>query len=132
MGRPITTTKGGICFAFPNVCKTPSPGGPVPIPYPSIGKLSDAQGTSPNVNAGTKPVVTTASIIPDTKGDSAGTAGGGVKSNTISLEVEFTAGSASVFANGNAVVRFGDSTKQNKGNAVGVVLGGFPKVLVGG
>jgi hypothetical protein len=37
-----------------------------------------------------------------------------------------------VFANGNAVVRLGDPTDQNNGNAVGKVLGGFPKVLVGG
>jgi len=32
--------------AFPDVCKTPSPGGPVPIPYPNIAKSSDtAKGT---------------------------------------------------------------------------------------
>ena len=28
--------KGTLVVAFPDVCKTPSPGGPVPIPYPSI------------------------------------------------------------------------------------------------
>lgn len=135
MGKPITTTKGGICFAFPNVCKTPVPPPPtqVPIPYPSIGQLKDATGTSPDVNAGSNPVVTTASTIASTTGDSAGT-GLGVKGSPPSIggPVKFTAGSASVFANGNAVVRMGDPTDQNNGNAVGKVLGGFPKVLVGG
>ena len=35
MGRPICPTQG-IAFAFPDVCKTPTPGGPVPIPYPNV------------------------------------------------------------------------------------------------
>ena len=28
--------KGQTVAAFPDVCKTPSPGGPVPIPYPNL------------------------------------------------------------------------------------------------
>lgn len=133
MGNPITTTAGGICFAFPNVCKTPTPGGPVPIPYPSIGSLSETVDFSPSVNAGQNPVVTTASSIATTKGDAAGTLFG-VKSSPPSFggKVKFTQGSSSVRANGNPVVRMGDPTEQNNGNAVGTVLGGFPKVLVGG
>ena len=36
----------GIAKSFPDVCKTPSPGGPIPIPYPNIAKSSDtSQGT---------------------------------------------------------------------------------------
>lgn len=133
MGKPITTTKGGICFAFPNVCKTPTPGGPIPIPYPSIGQLSATQDPSADVKAGTKPVVTIASKISSTTGDAAGTLGG-VKSSPVSFggPVKFTQGSGTVFANGNAIVRMGDPTDQNNGNAVGIVLGGFPKVMVGG
>lgn len=134
MGQPITTTAGGICFAFPNVCKTPTPAGTVPIPYPSIGSLSEAVDVSPSVKAGQKPVVTTASKIPTTKGDAAGTLGG-VKATpptSFGKEVKFTQGSSSVKANGNPVVRMGDPTDQNNSNAVGTVLGGFPKVLVGG
>jgi hypothetical protein len=26
-----------VVIAFPDVCKTPSPGGPIPIPYPNFG-----------------------------------------------------------------------------------------------
>lgn len=134
MGNPITTTAGGICFAFPNVCKTPTPGGPpVPIPYPSIGSLGDTVAFSSSVNAGQNPVVTTASSIPTTKGDAAGTLGGVAGSPpSFGGPVKFTQGSTSVFANGNPVVRMGDPTDQNNGNAVGTVLGGFPQVLVGG
>ena len=32
---------GGTTIAFPDVCKTPSPAGPVPIPYPNIAKSSE-------------------------------------------------------------------------------------------
>jgi len=34
-------TSSGVTIAFPDVCKTPSPGGPVPIPYPTFGTSSD-------------------------------------------------------------------------------------------
>ena len=128
MGKPITTTSGGICFAFPNVCNTlvpPPPGNQVPIPYPSIGQLSDATGTATDVKAGGSLVVINSSTIPSTTGDAPavpGTKGG---------KVEFAAASSTVFANGSGVVRMFDQTKQNNGNAVGQVLGGFPQVLVG-
>ena len=32
--------KGQTVTAFPDVCKTPSPGGPVPIPYPNIANAT--------------------------------------------------------------------------------------------
>ena len=32
---------GGMSTVFPDVCKTPTPGGPVPIPYPNMGKSAD-------------------------------------------------------------------------------------------
>lgn len=131
MGKPITTTSGGVCFAFPNVCLTPAPPGPpVPIPYPSVGQLADTQAASTSVFAGSNAVVTQASSIPTTSGDAAGT-GGGVRSGTFGGPVSFSTHSNTVFANGSGVVRLLDQTDQNNGNAVGVVLGGFPQVLVG-
>ena len=36
----VHTTSSGMIFAFPDVCKTPSPSGPVPIPYPTTGSTS--------------------------------------------------------------------------------------------
>lgn len=130
MGKPITTTKGGICFAFPNVCLTQVGPASVPIPYPSIGKLTDAGGTS-KVKAGGSNVVRKSDEIRSTTGDSAGQTG--VTSGMpVGGKVEFITYSATVKAEGSEVVRMFDQTKQNSGNAVGIVLGGFPKVLVGG
>lgn len=34
-------SRGGMSSPYPDVCKTPSPGGPIPIPYPNIGQSSD-------------------------------------------------------------------------------------------
>ena len=134
MGKPITTNSGGICFAFPNVCFTPpvSPASPsgIPIPYPSIGQLSAADATASSVKAGGSEVVTKASSISSTTGDSAGSLLG-VKSGTVGGGVAFKTASGSVFAEGSEVVRMLDQTEQNDGNAVGFVLGGFPSVLVG-
>ena len=37
---------GGMSIVFPDVCKTPSPGGPVPIPYVNVASDGDlAKGT---------------------------------------------------------------------------------------
>jgi len=126
MGNPITVTDG-ICFAFPDVCQTPVPGGgAVPIPYPNIAQLSDATGTAGTVNAGGKPVVIDGSSIPTSSGDEAGNVGG----NNLG-PCEFTSFSNTVKANGKGIVRMGDTTAQNNNNASGTVLGGLPTVLVG-
>jgi uncharacterized Zn-binding protein involved in type VI secretion len=131
MGQPITVTDG-LCFAFPDVCLTPAPPSPpIPVPYPNIAQLADATGTASNVNAGGKPVVTEASSISQSTGDDAGS-NGGVTSGTTKGECKFTTFSTTVKANGKGIVRLGDSTTQNKQNAVGTVLGGLPTVLVGG
>lgn len=130
MGKPITTTAGGICSAFPNVCTTPAAPSPVAIPYPSIGQLSAAQGTATDVYAGSSLVVTKASTIASTSGDSAGSLLG-VKSGTVSGSVSFKSASGTVYANGSEVVRMFDQTEQNGTNAMGTVLGGLPTVLVG-
>ena len=125
MAKPITTNSGGICFAFPNVLPTTiPPAGPLPVPYPSIGQLSEADGTASTVLAGGSEVVTKASSISSTSGDEAADANKGGP-------VEFTGSSSTVFAEGSEVVRLGDQTLQNNGNAVGTVLGGFSTVLVG-
>ena len=126
MGKPITTAAGGICFAFPDVCNTPIGVGTVPIPYPNVGQLSEAESVSDTVNAGGNPVVRDNSNIPTTTGDEAGSA------SPTTGKVEFASASKTVFCDdGKAIVRMFDTTKQNNGNAVGVVLGGVPTVMVG-
>jgi hypothetical protein len=36
------TRPGGVIASFPDVCKTPTPGGPVPIPYPNMAVAGTA------------------------------------------------------------------------------------------
>ena len=43
----VHKSSNGTSPAFPDVCKTPSPAGPIPIPYPNIAMSSDtADGAS--------------------------------------------------------------------------------------
>jgi len=37
----VHKTSSGLSIAFPDVCKTPAPGGPIPIPYPNISTAPD-------------------------------------------------------------------------------------------
>lgn len=135
---PITTTAGGICFAFPDICKTPAPGGPVPVPYANIGQLtqasdvSDSTGTGQVTVGGSPVVLANTSTILTTTGDQAGSVGGVISNKPPGQDVKFPQGSSTVTIHGKAVVRMLDPTKQNAGNADGVVLGGVPNVLVGG
>lgn len=132
MGTPMTTKSSGICIAFPDICMTPVPlVGNVPIPYVNIGQLSDVKDTSTNVKAGGKEVVVIESSIETTSGDEAGV-NNGVVSGEITGELKFTSASSTVRVNGKGVVRMFDTTTQNNMNAVGIVLGGIPSVLVGG
>ena len=130
MAKPIAT-KTGICFAFPDVLNTPSPSEQVPIPYPNIAQLSSANKTASSVTAGGKEVITEDSEIPSpTSGGEPGV-GGGVSSGTHLDKCTFTSFSKTVKAEGNGIVRQGDTTDQNAGNAVGNVMVGLPTVLVG-
>lgn len=78
----------GITTAFPDVCKTPTPAGPVPIPYPNIAMSSDtAQGTK-KVKCDGSPVCIKDSNFKMSSGDEAGAAMG-VVSNKIKGKAEF-------------------------------------------
>ena len=132
MGMPICPTQG-IAFAFPDVCNTPNPSGPVPIPYPNIAQLADATGVADDLllgPAGLKAVLQDSEIA-TSSGNEAGSIGG-VSSGVTKGKCTVTAGSATVLYGGKGVARFGDPTMQNSGNAVGQLLGTFPTVLVGG
>jgi hypothetical protein len=58
--------------AFPDVCKTPSPAGPVPIPYPNIAKSSDTAKGAKKVKADGNPVCTKNASFEKSKGDEPG------------------------------------------------------------
>lgn len=130
MGLPISTKTSGICFAIPDICLTPTPGGTIPIPYPNIGDLSQAVNVSTRVKLGGQPVILQASEIPSSQGDQAGVSGG-VASGKIMGKVTFSTFSTTVKVEGKGVVRMGDTTMQNENNAVGTVLSGEPAVKGG-
>ncbi len=99
----------------PDVCKTPTPGGPVPIPYPNIAMMNQAkEGTcSKKLLIKNKPTLTIKSEIPMSTGDEAGCAGGGVVSSKMKGPCTFTVGSSLVKVEGNAALYMLVPTKQN-------------------
>jgi len=42
----IHKSSNGVTVTFPDVCKTPGPRGPIPIPYPNIAKSADTSKPS--------------------------------------------------------------------------------------
>ena len=136
MSKPIAPAEG-IAFAFPDVCNTPAPpASPVPIPYPNIAQLNQADAVTNESNkelfVGGDYVLLKGAVIDTSTGDEAGSAGG-VSSGGTKGACEITQASENVIygSNGLGLVRFLDSTEQNDGNAVGMVLSAFPTVLVG-
>jgi Domain of unknown function (DUF4150) len=123
--------KGSNHFARntpPDVCKTPSPGGPVPIPYPVImstsGDLADGS-TTVKVDGGNS-AATKGSNFSRCNGDEAGTAGG-VVSSTNMKEATWITYSFDVKIEGQNACRLTDKMKMNHGNTVCMVgLGGMP------
>ncbi|MGR3792878.1 PAAR-like domain-containing protein [Vannielia sp. SX4] len=94
--------QGTLLIAFPDVCKTPAPGGPVPIPYPNIAAAGPKQGKKVKVEqslrqAGYK------GIRVQTMGDEAGTAKGLVGAKAFSHG--FTPFSFDVKAEGKGAMR---------------------------
>jgi hypothetical protein len=118
-GRGVAhRASGGISTVFPDVCKTPTPAGPVPIPYPNIGKASDtSQGPTTVTTDGQMPMVKGAKYFMTT-GDEAGTVGG-VISNVIKGPAEFLLYSFDVKFEGKNVCRLGDPLFHNKKNIAG-------------
>ena len=107
-----------MSIVFPDVCKTPTPGGPIPIPYPNVGKSADtSSGPSTVKTDGEMPMVKTAKYSM-TSGDEAGSVGG-VISSSFKGEAEFMMFSFDVKFEGNNVCRLGDPMFHNKKNIMG-------------
>ncbi len=124
-----STIQAGELMSPLDVCKTPTPAGPVPIPYPNMGMLPMADPPSPNVLIAGSPALTTECQVPMTNGDQAGAAGG-VVSGQIMGEAKFTMGSMSVSIEGSPAVRMTDPTTHNKMNAVGTCMVPSQSVLM--
>ena len=107
---------GGVSPVFPDVCKTPSPGGPVPIPYPNVARSSSADKGSKNVKMDGKPIMLKNSVYSQSTGDEAGSVGG-VASNCTRGKAMFINYSFDVKVEGKNVPRLMDPMKQNGGSS---------------
>jgi len=127
----VTKDSNGITVAFPDVCKTPSPGGPIPIPYPNIARSSDtAQGTK-KVTVEGNPVCVKDSNFSTSTGDEGGTAGGGVASSKTKGKAEFVNFSFDVQFEGKNVARAMDLMLHNDKNTPPVPLIQPPVIALG-
>jgi Domain of unknown function (DUF4150) len=106
----------GITTVFPDVCKTPSPGGPIPIPYPNVARSSDTANGAKTVNCDGNPVCVKDSNFSTSTGDEAGTAGGGVVSSKTKGKAEFVNYSFDVKVEGKNVPRAMDMMLHNDKN----------------
>ena len=98
---------------IPDVCKTPTPGGPVPIPYPNIAMDSDlADGAKKVTIEGNPPALDSSNLMTST-GDEAGTAGGGIISSKFKGKLTWVMGSVDIKFEGKGVVRFLDICMHN-------------------
>jgi hypothetical protein len=109
---------GGMSPVFPDVCKTPTPAGPVPIPYPNIGMASNTSDGPKSIKVdGNMPMAKSAKYRM-TSGDEAGTAMG-VISNKVKGEAEYMLYSFDVKLEGRNACRLGDPLFHNKKNIMG-------------
>ncbi|MBI4955386.1 MAG: DUF4150 domain-containing protein [Myxococcales bacterium] len=112
----VHASSNGIATAFPDVCKTPTPAGPIPIPYPNIGMSSDTSQGSEKVKMDGNPIMLKGAVFSTSTGDEAGSAGGVVSSCTKG-KAEFVNYSFDVKVEGKNVPRLGDLMLQNKGSS---------------
>ena len=112
----VHASSSGTTIAFPDVCKTPSPAGPIPIPYPNIAKSSDTAKGTKKVKCDGNPVCVKDSNFSMSTGDEAGSAGGGVASNKIKGKAEFVMFSMDVKFEGKNVCRAFDIMLHNDKN----------------
>lgn len=114
-GRSILHAGDGLqhVAAPPDVCKTPSPGGPVPIPYVNMAADGDLADGAKQVKIEGKSVALASSNLGTSTGDEPGTAGGGLVSAKTKGKMTWATASADVKFEGKGVARFMDVTQHN-------------------
>ncbi|WP_206176984.1 DUF4150 domain-containing protein [Variovorax sp. RKNM96] len=124
--------KGGTWASpatMPDVCKTPTPGGPVPMPYPNVSDSGSLTGGSTTVKVdGGNMAAIKGSKFSTSIGDEPGTAGG-VKSSTFKKASTWITYSFDVKIDGKNACRFTDKKFQNDENTVDAA-GTVPLVVV--
>jgi hypothetical protein len=116
--RPASTRGGGMCLAFPDVCKVPAGPSSIPVPFPNIAQCSDASADTctSRVKIKNKAVLHEGSEIPSTSGDEAGTLKG-VVSGTTGDKAVYKSSVSKVLVEGNEIVTHLCDTAHNGSNA---------------
>ena len=109
----------GVDFAFPDVCLTPTPAGPVPIPYPNIAMGPTAIPSQVNTLFMCTPAHNLATVAPLTNGDNAGVVMG-VASGMVMGSSRHVLPCATVLVGGVPATRLTSVTIQNSTNAPGM------------
>ncbi|WP_414653972.1 DUF4150 domain-containing protein [Hyalangium sp.] len=109
----------------PDVCKTPSPGGPVPVPYVNVAQDGDLAKGTQSVSIKGNPIALKDSNLSTSSGDEAGTAGGGLVSSKTKGKMTWASSSIDVKFEGKGVIRFMDICLHN-GNTTNT--GGQPQL----
>lgn len=117
LGLTYKSTIGVSNATIPDVCKTPSPGGPVPIPYPNIATQSSLKGGTKTVKAKKMMIAIKGSQYSRSNGDEPGTAGG-VKSNVNMKATDWITYSFDVKMDGKNACRHTDKKFHNNQNTV--------------
>ncbi|MER8752823.1 DUF4150 domain-containing protein [Mesorhizobium sp. M1050] len=131
LGLTYKGTIGLSIATIPDVCKTPSPGGPIPLPYPNIanqGTLKD--GTTTVVAKGGKMIAIKGSQYGMSSGDEPGTVGG-VKSNVFKKATDWITYSFDVKMDGKNACRHTDKKFHNDKNTVDLAGNVDPMFAVG-
>ncbi len=107
----------GMHFGFPDVCLTPTPAGPVPIPYPNLAMLPMALPPTTSLKhfISMMPAHNMGTTIPMSNGDNAGVVGG-VASGMMMGPARNTFGSVKVFTGGMPATKMLSPTMQNMTN----------------
>jgi hypothetical protein len=117
LGLTYKGTVGISSATMPDVCKTPSPGGPVPVPYPNIADQSSLTDGTTSVKAHGEMIAVKGSHYGRSNGDEAGTAGG-VKSNVNMKATDWITYSFDVTMDGQNACRHTDKKFHNNQNTV--------------
>jgi len=125
----VHRTSDGIALAFPDVCLTSTPGGPVPIPYPNLSRSADAAGGAVTVTVDGNPLVLEDTDFALSSGDEAG-ALGNVITGKVKGPARFILWSFDVTVEGKGVPRQLDLMMHNHANISGTPP--FPCLQPGG
>ena len=129
LGLTYKGTVGLSTATLPDVCKTPSPGGPVPIPYPNFADQGSLDKGTKSVKAKGSMIAIKGSEYSMSFGDEPGTVGG-VTSNTFKKETAWITYSFDVKMDGENACRHTDKKFHNHKNTVDLAGNLDPAVAV--